>query len=101
MYLCLHYGLPEAAAYWRSVVDINEWQQHRVVGRLLEAIQHHCGEAHRRIWVRVQGEYGHTRESPAQAVVRDLLGERAIPTITNPVGIGERATGSCRRGRSG
>jgi UDPglucose 6-dehydrogenase len=29
IYLCEHYGLPEVAAYWQGVVDINEWQKHR------------------------------------------------------------------------
>ena len=29
IYLCEHHGLPEVAAYWQGVVDINEWQKHR------------------------------------------------------------------------
>ena len=29
IYLCEHHGLPEVAAYWQGVVDINEWQKQR------------------------------------------------------------------------
>lgn len=38
VYLCGYYGLPEVAAYWESVVKINEWQTHRVVDRMLETM---------------------------------------------------------------
>jgi UDPglucose 6-dehydrogenase len=29
IYLCEFYGVPEAASYWQSVVDLNEWQKLR------------------------------------------------------------------------
>ena len=28
VYLCRHFGLPEVADYWESVVQLNTWQQH-------------------------------------------------------------------------
>ena len=33
VYLCGHYGLPEVASYWKSVVRINEYQQDRLSPR--------------------------------------------------------------------
>jgi UDPglucose 6-dehydrogenase len=30
VYLCRHFGLPEVASYWESVVELNAWQQHRI-----------------------------------------------------------------------
>jgi UDPglucose 6-dehydrogenase len=84
-YLCQHYGLPEVASYWKSVVDINEWQQHRMVGRMLEQMFNTL--AGKRIAVfgfAFKADTGDTRESPAHTVVRDLLAERACPVITDP-----------------
>ena len=34
-YLCSYYGLEEPAAYWESVVDLNEWQERRFVRKML------------------------------------------------------------------
>ena len=30
VYLCRHFGLPEVADYWESLVTLNTWQQHRI-----------------------------------------------------------------------
>ena len=38
VYLCEHYGLPEVARYWESVVDINDYQARRFVEKMLEAM---------------------------------------------------------------
>lgn len=84
-YLCQHYGLPEVAAYWRSVVDINEWQQHRLVKRMLEVMFNTI--AGKRIAVfgfAFKADTGDTRESPARTIVHDLLEEHALPAITDP-----------------
>lgn len=84
-YLCQYYGLPEVAAYWKSVVDINEWQKRRIVSRMLEAMFNNI--AGKRIAVfgfAFKADTGDTRESPAHTVVRDLLEERAHPVITDP-----------------
>ena len=31
VYLCRHFGLPEVADYWESVVALNTWLQHRIL----------------------------------------------------------------------
>lgn len=88
VYLCEHYGLPQVAAYWESVVNINEWQTHRFVARMLEHMFNTI--AGKRIAVfgfAFKADTGDTRESPAHLVVRDLLEERAHPIVTDPKAI--------------
>jgi len=38
VYLCRFYGLPEVAAYWESVVKINEYQQDRFIANILRSM---------------------------------------------------------------
>jgi len=88
VYLCSYYGLPEVASYWESVVQINEWQTHRFVARMLEHMFNTI--AGKRIAVfgfAFKANTGDTRESPANLVVRDLLEEQAHPVITDPKAI--------------
>ncbi|MBP5246645.1 MAG: nucleotide sugar dehydrogenase [Fibrobacter sp.] len=88
VYLCGYYGLPEVAAYWESVVRINEWQTHRVMNRMLEHMFNTI--ASKKIAVfgfAFKANTGDTRESPANLVVRDLLAEHAHPVITDPKAI--------------
>jgi len=35
VYLCEYYGLPEVAAYWQQVLNINEWQKRRFTEAVL------------------------------------------------------------------
>jgi UDPglucose 6-dehydrogenase len=89
-YLCEFYGLHEVSAYWKSVVDMNEWQESRFVSRMLENMFNTI--AGKRIAVfgfAFKADTGDTRESPAHHVVRDLLDERALPIITDPKAIPE------------
>lgn len=90
VYICEHYGLHEVARYWQSVVDINEWQTHRFVDRMLDAMFNTI--AGKRIAIfgfAFKADTGDTRESPAHMVVRDLLDEHALPVITDPKAIPE------------
>lgn len=36
VYLCEHYRLPEAAAYWEQVLKMNEWQKQRITYKVIE-----------------------------------------------------------------
>ena len=38
MYLCRHFGLPEVADYWESVVALNTWQQHRIARLMVQKL---------------------------------------------------------------
>ena len=90
VYLCRHFGIPQAADYWEAVVQLNEWQQHRFVDRMLSKMFNTI--ASKRIAVfgfAFKANTGDTRETPALNVVRDLLDERALPVITDPKAIPE------------
>ncbi len=87
-YLCEYYGLPEVAAYWESVVKINEWQTHRMVSAMLERMFNTiAGKKIAVLGFAFKANTGDTRESPANLVVRDLLNERALPVVTDPKAI--------------
>jgi len=85
VYICEHYGLYEAAAYWRQVVTLNEHQQTRFVGRMLRTMFNTV--AGKRIAVfgfAFKADTGDTRESPAATVCRLLAEEHALLVITDP-----------------
>ena len=84
-YLCEHYGLHEVSAYWRSVVEINNWQKTRFVQRMIGTMFHTI--AGKRIAVlgfAFKKDTNDTRESPAIDVCRALLLEHAELAIYDP-----------------
>ncbi|GHV12806.1 UDP-glucose 6-dehydrogenase [Fibrobacterales bacterium] len=84
VYLCERYGLPEVAAYWESVVKINEWQTTRSVKRVLRSLLDTIvGKKVAIFGFAFKSDTNDTRESPAHLVVRELLDERAVPVITD------------------
>jgi len=84
VYLCEHYGLPEVAAYWESIIKINEWQTTRSVKRVLRSLFNTItGKKIAVFGFAFKANTNDTRESPAHLVVRELLDERAIPIITD------------------
>ena len=88
VYLCSYYGLPEVAAYWESVVKINEWQTHRVLESMLEKMFNTiAGKKIAVFGFAFKANTGDTRESPANLVVRDLLAEHAHTVVTDPKAI--------------
>ena len=55
VYLCEHFGLPEVAAYWESVVKMNDWQKGRFTQTIVQhPLQHGLGQADRRARLRLQ-----------------------------------------------
>lgn len=84
-YLSSYYGLEEVAAYWQSVVDINEWQERRFVRNMLTSMFNTISD--KKIAVlgfAFKADTGDTRESPAYTVVRELLEEKAKVVVTDP-----------------
>lgn len=84
-YLCSYYGLEEAAAYWESVVDLNEWQERRFVRKMLTTMFNTISD--KKIAVlgfAFKADTGDTRESPAITVVRELLEENANVVVSDP-----------------
>jgi UDPglucose 6-dehydrogenase len=85
VYLCGHFGLPEVAAYWESVVHMNEYQKKRFTARIVEALFNTVAE--KKIAVlgfAFKKNTNDTRESAAITVCRDLLAEHARVSVYDP-----------------
>ena len=84
-YLCDSFGLPEVAAYWASVVGINDWQKKRFAGRIVQELFNTVAD--KKIAVlgfAFKKDTNDTRESAAIYVVRALLAEHARVTVYDP-----------------
>ena len=85
VYLCCHFGLPEVADYWESVVALNTWQQHRisrlVVQKLFGTV---TGKRLAILGFAFKADTNDTREAPAIRICRDLLEEGAQLLIHDP-----------------
>jgi UDPglucose 6-dehydrogenase len=85
VYLCGHFGLAEVAAYWEAVVQMNDYQKKRFTTRIVRALFNTVAE--KKIAVlgfAFKKNTNDTRESPAIAVCRDLLGEHARLSVYDP-----------------
>lgn len=85
VYLCEYYGLKEVSAYWEQVIRMNEYQEARFVHNMVSSMFNTV--AGKRIAVfgaAFKANTGDTRESPALAVCRGLLEERAQVVISDP-----------------
>lgn len=85
VYLCEFYGLPEVAGYWEQVIKMNEYQEANFVSKMVTAMFNTV--AGKRIALFGAAFKAHTsdiRESPALAVCRELVGERAQVVLSDP-----------------
>jgi len=85
VYLCEHFSLPEVAAYWESVVKMNDWQKHRFARNIVRALFNSVAD--KKIAVlgfAFKKDTNDTRESAAIAVCRDLLAEQARVVVYDP-----------------
>ncbi|KAF2134971.1 UDP-glucose dehydrogenase [Dothidotthia symphoricarpi CBS 119687] len=75
-YLAESLHLPEVAEYWKSVVDINEWQCERFVRRVIKSLNGSLGRKKiTLLGYAFKKNTSDTRESQAIAVVGQLLRE--------------------------
>lgn len=84
-YLCESFGLPEVAAYWSSVVGINDWQKRRFGARIVRELFNTVAD--KKIAVlgfAFKKDTNDTRESAAINVCRDLLSEHANVSVYDP-----------------
>ncbi len=85
VYLCGHFGLPEVADYWETVVTLNTWTQHRiarlVVHNLFGTV---TGKRLAIFGFAFKADTNDTRESPAIRICSDLLEEGAQLAIHDP-----------------
>ncbi len=85
VYLCEHYGLYEVAAYWEQVVTMNEYQQTNFVLKMVAAMFNTVADKRIALFgAAFKANTSDTRESPALAVCRTLLAERANVVMTDP-----------------
>ena len=85
VYLCGHFGLPEVAAYWESVVQMNDFQKMRFTVRIVKSLFNTVAD--KKIAVlgfAFKKNTNDIRESPAIGVCRALLDERARLAIYDP-----------------
>lgn len=85
IYLADHYGLAPVANYWRSVVEMNAYAQQRLVRMI---VRHLFGTLRDKtiaiLGFSFKADTNDTRESPAIAICRELLGEGAHLAIHDP-----------------
>ncbi|MCF3648490.1 nucleotide sugar dehydrogenase [Opitutaceae bacterium LMO-CP1] len=85
VYLCQSYGLPEVAAYWQSVVGINDWQKKRFAAQIVKALFNTVSGKRIAIWgFAFKKDTNDTRETAAISICRDLLEERAEVVVYDP-----------------
>ena len=86
VYLSESLHLPEVAAYWKSVVTINNYQKDRFAQRIIKALFNNLGN--KKIAVlgfAYKKDTGDTRESPAIDLCLALGKESAVVAIYDPV----------------
>ncbi len=85
VYLCQHFGLPEVAAYWESVVSMNDYQKRRFASKIVRTLFNTVAD--KKIAVlgfAFKKDTNDTRESAAINVCRDLLAEHANVVVYDP-----------------
>ena len=85
VYLANHFGLPEVANFWESVVYLNSWNQNRLTGIVLEKLFGTLTE--KKIGIlgfSFKANTNDTRESPAIQICKNLLNEGASLKIHDP-----------------
>ncbi|MCZ6704005.1 MAG: nucleotide sugar dehydrogenase [Ignavibacteria bacterium] len=85
VYLCETFGLYEVAAYWESVVKMNDYQENRFVQTINKALFNTV--ANKRIALfgfAFKANTSDTRESPAFYITKKLMEEKARVVISDP-----------------
>jgi UDPglucose 6-dehydrogenase len=85
VYLCQHFGLPEVASYWESVVKMNDWQKSRFSERIVRTLFNTvAGKRIAILGFAFKKDTNDTRESAAINICRDLLAEQAEVVVYDP-----------------
>jgi len=89
VYIAESNGLPEVAAYWESVITMNEYQEKRFVNQMISAMFNTVsGKKLALLGFAFKKDTGDTRESPAIFVAESLSEENAQVVISDPKAIG-------------
>lgn len=85
VYIAESLNLPEVAAYWESVVQVNEYQRSRFTKRIVNCLHNTLnGKKIAVLGFAYKKDTGDTRESTAITVVNHLLAENAQISIYDP-----------------
>tara|TARA_B100000212_G_C27383841_1_gene538259 strand:- start:3433 stop:4839 length:1407 start_codon:yes stop_codon:yes gene_type:complete len=85
IYICNHYGLYEVSEYWQKVLDINNWQQRRLIEIILKKLFGTISEKKIAILgFSFKADTNDTRESPAIFICKKLIEEGANLYIYDP-----------------
>ena len=82
VYLSKYYGLDEVANFWKSVVEINDWQQKRIYKEIVTRLFGNL--ANKKIAIlgfAFKENTNDTRESPSISICKNLLNEGAFLSI--------------------
>ena len=85
VYLCQHFQLDEVARFWEQVIVLNDYQVDRFVNRILKALFNTLVDKKIALFgFAFKPDTGDTRDSPAIAICKKLLQEKASLSITDP-----------------
>jgi UDPglucose 6-dehydrogenase len=85
VYLCEYYGLPEVATYWEQVIKMNEYQKENFVTKMVNTMFNTvAGKKITIFGTAFKAHTSDTRETPALAICKSLLAEKANVTVTDP-----------------
>ncbi len=85
VYLCEHFGLPEVAAYWNSVIEMNDYQKHRFARKVVTTLFNTVSDKKIAVFgFAFKKDTNDTRESAAIYICQDLLEEQATLSIYDP-----------------
>ena len=72
VYLCEFHGVPEAAAYWQQVIDLNEWQKRRFADKIIRDLGARMGKV-AVLGLAFKKDTNDFREAAALDICRQLL----------------------------
>ena len=85
IYLSNYFDLHEVAAYWQSVIQLNNWQQKRICEIIIEKLFGTLAGKHiALLGFAFKANTNDTRESPSIEIGKNLLEEGAILKIYDP-----------------
>jgi UDPglucose 6-dehydrogenase len=85
VYLCEHFNLPEVAAYWAQVIDMNDYQKHRFAKQIIDTLFNTVsGKKIAFLGWAFKKDTNDTRESAAIYVADELLHEKAEIHVYDP-----------------
>ncbi|KZS96813.1 nucleotide sugar dehydrogenase [Sistotremastrum niveocremeum HHB9708] len=85
VYLSESLHLPEVAAYWRQVVEMNEYQKRRFSKRVVDTLFNTItGKKIAVLGFAFKADTGDTRESAAITLIKNFQAEKAFVTIYDP-----------------